>query len=25
HVTDALVLFEQDQKTCCKVLLDFSE
>ncbi|QCR37894.1 Zn-dependent oxidoreductase [Nissabacter sp. SGAir0207] len=24
HVTDALQLFEQDQKTCCKVLLSIS-
>ena len=25
HVTDALTLFEQNQKTCCKVLLTFGE
>jgi len=25
HVTDALTLFEQNQKTCCKVLLTFSD
>lgn len=25
HVADAISLFEQDQKHCCKVLLTFSE
>ncbi|HFH2620081.1 TPA: hypothetical protein ACGJPL_004244, partial [Escherichia coli] len=25
HVADAISLFEQDQKHCCKILLTFSE